>query len=214
MFLKTNTKRRKARHLLAAGVVAAACVVATGSAKAALMDVKEIVITNANAGVPPDLGWLQISEVVALDGSNVDQALAATASAMAVSTGFGTTTAPAIDGIGPAAFPAIYHSDSPDVGEALTITFGTAFELVALSIFGRAAGFSYRDIYDVEIFNSAGDSIFTALSQSADNNANEAVISLDSIAPVPVPAALPLLAGGLGLLGFMGWRRKRKASAA
>ncbi|MBG6178725.1 hypothetical protein IWQ55_006592 [Labrenzia sp. EL_208] len=28
---------------------------------------------------------------------------------------------------------------------------------------------------------------------------------------VPLPAALPLLAGGLGLLGFMGWRRKRAA---
>ncbi len=30
---------------------------------------------------------------------------------------------------------------------------------------------------------------------------------------VPLPAALPLLAGGLGLMGLMGWRRKRKAAA-
>lgn len=30
-----------------------------------------------------------------------------------------------------------------------------------------------------------------------------------SIVPVPVPAALPLLAGGIGLLGLMGWRRRR-----
>ena len=28
---------------------------------------------------------------------------------------------------------------------------------------------------------------------------------------VPVPAALPLLAGGLGMLGFMGWRRTQPA---
>ncbi len=34
------------------------------------------------------------------------------------------------------------------------------------------------------------------------------------VTPVPVPAALPLFAGGLGLLGVMGWRRKRKAAAA
>lgn len=31
--------------------------------------------------------------------------------------------------------------------------------------------------------------------------------------PVPLPAALPLFAGGLGLLGFLGWRRKRMAAA-
>ena len=26
---------------------------------------------------------------------------------------------------------------------------------------------------------------------------------------VPLPAALPLLAGGIGLMGLMGWRRRR-----
>jgi hypothetical protein len=31
--------------------------------------------------------------------------------------------------------------------------------------------------------------------------------------PVPIPAALPLLAAGLSAMGFMGWRRKRKAVA-
>lgn len=30
---------------------------------------------------------------------------------------------------------------------------------------------------------------------------------------VPLPAALPLFAGGLGLIGLLGWRRKRKAVA-
>lgn len=29
------------------------------------------------------------------------------------------------------------------------------------------------------------------------------------LTPVPIPAALPLLAGGLGLIGFVGWRRRR-----
>jgi hypothetical protein len=36
-------------------------------------------------------------------------------------------------------------------------------------------------------------------------------ISLDS--PTPLPAALPLFATGLGALGLLGWRRKRKATA-
>ena len=30
----------------------------------------------------------------------------------------------------------------------------------------------------------------------------------------PLPAALPLFATGLGALGLLGWRRKRKAAAA
>ncbi len=33
------------------------------------------------------------------------------------------------------------------------------------------------------------------------------------ISPVPLPAAFPLLAGALSLLGFFGWRRKRMAVA-
>ena len=38
--------------------------------------------------------------------------------------------------------------------------------------------------------------------------------SLDTLAAVPVPAALPLLGAGLAALGFMGWRKKRAAVAA
>ena len=33
-------------------------------------------------------------------------------------------------------------------------------------------------------------------------------------APVPLPAALPLFATGLGVLGLLGWRRKRRAALA
>ena len=34
-----------------------------------------------------------------------------------------------------------------------------------------------------------------------------------SVAKTPLPAALPLFASGLGALGLLGWRRKRKAAA-
>ena len=36
---------------------------------------------------------------------------------------------------------------------------------------------------------------------------------VDIPAAVPIPAALPLLAAGLGAMGVMGWRRKRKSAA-
>ena len=34
-----------------------------------------------------------------------------------------------------------------------------------------------------------------------------------AVTPVPLPAALPLFAGALGMLGFMGWRRRRSTTA-
>lgn len=34
-----------------------------------------------------------------------------------------------------------------------------------------------------------------------------------SVSPVPLPAALPLFATGLGVMGLLGWRRKRNATA-
>jgi len=36
----------------------------------------------------------------------------------------------------------------------------------------------------------------------------------NALASTPIPAALPLFATGLGAMGFIGWRRKRKAAAA
>jgi hypothetical protein len=35
-----------------------------------------------------------------------------------------------------------------------------------------------------------------------------------SVSSVPIPAAFPLFAGGLGVLGMFGWHRKRMATAA
>ena len=40
------------------------------------------------------------------------------------------------------------------------------------------------------------------------------VESVESTSTTPIPAALPLFASGLGGLGLLGWRRKRKATAA
>ncbi|MCC6775358.1 MAG: DUF642 domain-containing protein [Hyphomicrobiales bacterium] len=38
-------------------------------------------------------------------------------------------------------------------------------------------------------------------------------VSVEAASAVPVPAALPLFASGLGLLGFVGWRKRRKVAS-
>jgi hypothetical protein len=40
-----------------------------------------------------------------------------------------------------------------------------------------------------------------------------ALVGSGALNPIPLPAALPLLATGLGALGLLGWRRKRTAKA-
>jgi len=51
-----------------------------------------------------------------------------------------------------------------------------------------------------------------------DQNSNFSAVVSENFAAgpgqTPLPAALPLFASGLGALGFLGWRRKRKAQAA
>ena len=39
------------------------------------------------------------------------------------------------------------------------------------------------------------------------------LMAVAHVAPVPLPGALPLFATGLGALGFLGWRRKKRAAA-
>ena len=62
--------------------------------------------------------------------------------------------------------------------------------------------------------------IFTlSLTDNTNNNASlgsvqATVIAGEGAAATPLPAALPLFASGLGGLGLLGWRRKRKKSAA
>jgi hypothetical protein len=73
-----------------------------------------------------------------------------------------------------------------------TIAFGSSLLTIALSngAFHDADGF----------FHSASPD------QSADINATFTLIQ------TPLPAALPLFAAGLGGMGMLGWRRKRKAA--
>ena len=59
--------------------------------------------------------------------------------------------------------------------------------------------------------NFSTDSVILASGASANNTDNPGVWSSAAVA-TPLPAALPLFVSGLGALGLLGWRRKRKAA--
>ncbi len=43
--------------------------------------------------------------------------------------------------------------------------------------------------------------------------ATSTTYNFEAAAATPLPAALPLFGSGLGVMGFLGWRKKRKATA-
>ena len=78
---------------------------------------------------------------------------------------------------------------------------------VYLSIWANGPGnYSYFNNYDS--FPNSNDYYNTG------SNTFELSFASTSLAATPLPAALPLFASGLGALGLLGWRRKRKAQAA
>ena len=68
--------------------------------------------------------------------------------------------------------------------------------------------------HDLITFNA--DFAFASILFSSGQNALEfanLTVSPNNAQPAPLPAALPLFAGGLGVLGLLSWRRKRKSAA-
>jgi hypothetical protein len=62
----------------------------------------------------------------------------------------------------------------------------------------------------VQIVCQCGNIFFETASGSLGSIVNGTAVPLSA---VPLPTALPLFATGLGALGLLGWRRKRKAAA-
>jgi len=53
-----------------------------------------------------------------------------------------------------------------------------------------------------------------ALNLSIDDGEVFGIVTSANVSPVPLPAALPLFGTGLGIMGFIGWRRKRRMAEA
>jgi hypothetical protein len=61
---------------------------------------------------------------------------------------------------------------------------------------------------DISFFDADANSGFAATGASTSAPVTQ------ELGAVPLPAALPLFGSGLALIGFVGWRRKRKNAAA
>jgi len=79
---------------------------------------------------------------------------------------------------------------------------GGVFDIAIVSYYtdGSMPGCSVADCYGTfndsySILNSTGD------------------FTISAVSATPLPAALPLFATGLGAMGLLGWRRKRKSAA-
>lgn len=86
-------------------------------------------------------------------------------------------------------------------GESLGIKFVGTLSTVIASILSS----DLRVGFHVQGIGTAG---------ASDSIYNKNTEKVDAPPTVPIPAALPLLASGLGALGFIGWRRKRKLARA
>ncbi len=94
------------------------------------------------------------------------------------------------------------------------------FNVGGSQFFSNFYGLAFDPTTDT-MYGVAGTQVYTVGLSTGDLTAdgNWSTSSLGSaqgaaIAPTPLPAALPLFATGLGALGLLGWRRKRKNAAA
>jgi hypothetical protein len=88
---------------------------------------------------------------------------------------------------------------------------------LAVSAGGSAAGSSANSQFGQSLDFPIGSALFI-LAGGVTANASDSFVTDNIFAPpgaaTPLPAALPLFASGLGALGLLGWRRKKKSAVA
>jgi hypothetical protein len=107
-------------------------------------------------------------------------------------------------------------SDTLSITVAPTTSVPGANTSFAISFISDSEGFGLgNSLFCTGITNCTVASIFeTGAFQSVTTGLPDLTVSFASdAAVVPIPGTLPLFATGLGALGLLGWRRKRKAAA-
>jgi hypothetical protein len=105
-----------------------------------------------------------------------------------------------------------------DLGSSTT--FGTPSGILAVA--GSTSGLFTSTLlgsnnWETETLPFTATSAFTVISLTGafgDKYIGLDNVSVTAVETTPLPAALPLFASGLGALGLLGWRRKRKNAAA
>ena len=97
--------------------------------------------------------------------------------------------------------PTVDLVSNPTYG-SLSLGGDGSFTYIPAQNFTGTDTFTYEDVYSFE--ECLGSACFFIISQTS----NLATVTIDA---TPLPAALPLFATGIGGLGLLGWRRKRKA---
>lgn len=185
----------------AAPFIGALLLTTTAANAVTVIGATEIKVTSAGPT------YLQVAELQAFDSSAINVALAVNGGSATGSSTWDATSTPgkAIDGNTGGDFYAdtMFHSSGSSAGEYLDVTFAAA-TLSSLSIFGRTDCCSYRDAYNVEIFD-AGHSVLYSGVLDATGAGHVATVTFDSV--VPEPATWALLICGFAMIGVAARRR-------
>ena len=124
--------------------------------------------------------WIQISEVVAIEAlTGNDVALSDLgAKAEPSSTGYGGEAFNAIDGVGPAGHPRIFHSGAADSSQYLMVTLSKPTKLSEIKIMGRADNYSSRDVFNVVLYDENKEVILSKNNLDARSSNNTAALNL------------------------------------
>ena len=124
--------------------------------------------------------------------------------------------------------PNLLATGTDDSGQPAGTTIGVAFPLWTQggltapygSLVGRIAGGNFFLIGTSFSGVAAATGVLELFYFDSNNHDNTQFITADVIAgqqagsPVPLPGALPLFVSGLGAIGALAWRRRRKAVSA
>ena len=160
-----------------------------------------------------DLDAIVLSTTLITDASQVGTLVRAATFDFATSIFTGGVQTPPVD-------PALFGTSGGQVNNAVatldsfdgnsTTAIPGAFGFVSLGVGGSLSINLTSPI-------ATGGTLYLYIGEVGNNGevaASSITVSSEPVGTTPLPATLPLFATGLGALGLLGWRRKRKAQAA